>query len=332
MTVDDRAAPRLAHASTGTANRLAERLYRSLYRIRRVEEEVARVYPTDKIKSPVHLSIGQEALAVGVCEALEARDVVFGTYRGHAAYLAKGGDLPSMVAELYGKATGCAGGKAGSMHLLDPDHGVMGMSAVVGTTIPHAAGFAYALKLRQPGAIAVCFMGDGATEEGVFYETLNFAALHTLPLLFVVENNGFAIHSPQSTRQKNTNIAERAATFGLPTQRLSDDDVFAILSATSQAVRAIRFGSGPRLLEIATYRWKEHVGPGEDFHVGSRSFEDAHMWMENDQVAITGALIADERRQQIEDPVEAEIAEAFLFAEASPFPADDELMRNTYAN
>src|SRR5713226_6361098 len=154
---------------------MCEQLYRSLYRIRRLEEEVARIYPTDKIKSPVHLSIGQEAVSVGICAALAPHDVVFGTYRGHALYLAKGGDLKRMVAELYGKATGCTKGKGGSMHLIDPSAGVMGMSAVVGTTIPHAAGYAYALKLRDAGAVVVCFMGDGATEEGVFYETLNFA-------------------------------------------------------------------------------------------------------------------------------------------------------------
>jgi TPP-dependent pyruvate/acetoin dehydrogenase alpha subunit len=333
MTVEDRAAlQRSTTESQHSASRLAERLYRSLYRIRRVEEEVARVYPTDKIKSPVHLSIGQEATAVGVCDALEAHDVVFGTYRGHAAYLAKGGDLPSMIAELYGKATGCAGGKAGSMHLLDPDHGVMGMSAVVGTTIPHAAGYAYALRLRRPGAVVVCFMGDGATEEGVFYETLNFAALRDLPVLFVVENNAFAIHAPQATRQKNTNIAQRAAVFGLPAQRLEDDDVFAIHRHTMEAVAAMRAGGGPRLLEIPAYRWKEHVGPGEDFHVGYRSIEDATPWLERDQVMVTGALLEAGERQRIEDAVEAEIAEAFLFAEASPFPADEELMRNTYAD
>src|SRR5438132_4006071 len=262
MTVDDRAAPGwITTRAPQSARTLTERMYRSLYRIRRVEEEVALAYPSDKIKSPVHLSIGQEAIAVGICEALEPRDVVFGTYRGHAAYLAKGGDLPSMIAELYGKATGCAGGKAGSMHLLDPEHGVMGMSAVVGTTIPHAAGYAYALKLRDAGAVVVCFMGDGATEEGVFYETLNFAALHALPILFVCENNRFAIHAPIASRQKNTNIAERAAVFGLPAQRLADDDVFALHAAARDAVAAIRSGAGPYFLECQTYRWKEHVGP-----------------------------------------------------------------------
>src|ERR1700730_11649325 len=175
-------------------------LYRSLLRIRRLEEEVARVYPSDKIKSPVHLSIGQEAVSVGVCAALEARDVVFGTYRGHALYLAKGGDLQRMIAELYGKATGCTKGKGGSMHLIAPDQGMMGTSAVVGTTIANAIGYAYALRYGFGGAgwgvgdppppppttdhplpttnrIVASFFGDGATEEGVFAESLNFAVL-----------------------------------------------------------------------------------------------------------------------------------------------------------
>src|SRR5437870_6294501 len=137
-----------------------ERLYRSLYRIRRLEEEVAHVYPTDKIKSPVHLSIGQEAVSVGVCEALAPQDIVFGTYRGHALYLAKGGDLKRMLAELYGKATGCTKGKGGSMHLIARDQGVMGTSAVVGTTIANAIGFAYALRYCRRDALVASFFGD----------------------------------------------------------------------------------------------------------------------------------------------------------------------------
>src|SRR5262249_39720016 len=153
--------------------------------IRRVEEEVARAYPSDRIKSPVHLSIGQESVSVGVCAALEPHDVVFGTYRGHALYLARRGSLPAMIAELFGKATGCTKGKGGSMHLIDPERGVMGMSAVVGTTIANAVGYAYALHLRRSDAIVASFFGDGATEEGVFSESLNFAVLKRLPILFI---------------------------------------------------------------------------------------------------------------------------------------------------
>src|SRR5438105_7152722 len=149
---------------SGRSPTIHARLYRALYRIRRLEEEIARVYPTDRIKSPVHLSIGQEAVSVGICEALQPKDIVFGTYRGHALYLAKGGDMRRMVAELYGKATGCTRGKGGSMHLIAPEVGMMGTSAVVGTTIPNAAGYAYALKLRRQDALVASFFGDGATE------------------------------------------------------------------------------------------------------------------------------------------------------------------------
>ena len=188
-----------------------ERLYRSLYRIRRVEEEIAKVYSSDKIKSPVHLSIGQEAVSVAVCEALARRDVAFGTYRGHALYLAKGGDLNRMIAELYGKATGCAKGKGGSMHLIDTAAGLMGTSAVVGTTISNAVGYAYALACRREDRVVASFFGDGATEEGAFHESLNVAALKRLPIVFICENNGYAIHTHQSCRQARANIAERAA-------------------------------------------------------------------------------------------------------------------------
>src|SRR5271165_574356 len=237
-----------------------ERLYRALYRIRRVEEEIARVYPTDKIKSPVHLSIGQEAVSVGVCAALQPRDIVFGTYRGHALYLAKGGNLKAMVAELFGRATGCTKGKGGSMHLIDPEHGVMGMSAVVGTTIANAAGYAYALKVRRSDAVVVSFFGDGATEEGVFAETLNFAVLKQLPILFVCENNGYAIHTPQARRQGRTDICARAEGYGLPCERLDGNDVCGMLLRATEVIETIRRSAGPWFFEVSTYRWREHVG------------------------------------------------------------------------
>src|SRR5437667_5409048 len=198
---------------------LDSRFYRELLRIRRVEEEIARVYPSDKIISPVHLSIGQEAVSVGVCQALGPQDIVFGTYRSHACYLAKGGSLRGMIAELYGKATGMAKGKAGSMHLVDPVVGVMGASAIVASTIPQAVGYALALQMAGERRVVVAFFGDGATEEGVFYESLNFAALWRLPILFVCENNFYAIHSRQADRQAVPDICHRAAAQGVTTYR-----------------------------------------------------------------------------------------------------------------
>lgn len=310
---------------------LYNRLYRSLFRIRRVEEEIARIYPTDKIKSPIHLSIGQEAVSVGVCAALNPDDVVFGTYRGHALYLAKGGDLNQMIAELYGKITGCAKGKGGSMHLVDVRHGIMGTSAVVGTTIPNAVGYAYALKYQRKDAIVVSFFGDGATDEGVFHESINFATLKKLPIIFICENNRYAIHSPQWARQPLDNLVERVRTYGLSAARIEDNDVLEIYERVSTAAKAIRAKqSGPFLFECMTYRWREHVGPNEDFYLSYRSRSEAEPWIQNDQVQRLAALIPPRDRQQIESEVESEIRQAFEFAEASSFPAASELYTDVF--
>src|SRR3989344_4626805 len=212
-----------------------DKFYRSLYLIRRVEEEIAKVYPTDKIKSPVHLSIGQEAISVAVCQALRLDDIVFGTYRSHAFYLAKGGDLKKMIAELYGKATGAAKGKGGSMHLIDRAHGVMGASAVVGTTIANAVGFAYALSYQEKSSIVVSFFGDGAVDEGVFHESMNFASLKKLPIIFICENNSYAIHTHLSQRHANPNIWERVRSYGIPSKRIEGNNIFKIYEQVSAA-------------------------------------------------------------------------------------------------
>jgi TPP-dependent pyruvate/acetoin dehydrogenase alpha subunit len=309
---------------------MIERLYRALYRIRRVEEAIAGVYPSDRIKSPVHLSIGQEAVSVGVCEALEPEDVVFGTYRGHALYLAKGGDLRAMLAELYGKAAGCTRGKGGSMHLIAPEVGMLGASAVVGTTVANAAGYAYALQYRGATNVVVSFLGDGATEEGVFAETLNFAALKKLPVLFVCENNGYAIHTPQHRRQGTPNICDRALAFGLPAERIEDSDLLNLVERARLAVAAVRAGQGPYFLEVLTYRWYEHVGPGRDFHLGYRTEAEARPWFESDPVFRLAAMLDATDRAHIERAVEAEIAAAFAFAEASPFPDPAELLTDVF--
>jgi 2-oxoisovalerate dehydrogenase E1 component len=306
--------------------------YRSLYRIRRTEEEVAKAYPTDKIKSPVHLSIGQEAISVAVCEALRPEDIVFGTYRGHANYLAKGGNLKQMVAELYGKSSGCTKGKGGSMHLIDVSAGVMGTSAVVGTTVANAVGYAYALKVRREKRVVVSFFGDGATEEGVFAESLNFAALKSLPIIFVCENNGYAIHTHQTKRQAVPRIAARAAAAGVVSHAFENDDVLEIHSNVREAIEAARTGeAGPFFFECPTYRWREHVGPNEDWHLGFRKPEDAQRWKDHDQVRVVGAMLSDADRKQIEADVEVEVREAFEFAENSPFPELTELHTHVFA-
>ena len=304
------------------------KLYASLYRIRRVEQEIVRVYPTDKIKSPIHLSIGQEAVSVGVCEALNKSDVVFGTYRSHALYLAKGGNLDSMIAELYGKVTGCAKGQGGSMHLSDIEGGVILNSAVVGSTIPIAVGYANAGQYNKEHRVVASFFGDGATEEGVFFESLNFAALRKLPILFVCENNRYAIHTSQEQRQANTNICGKVESFGIPTERIEDNDILSIYRRTKAYVNSVRKkNTGPLFVECMTYRLMEHVGPGQDFELGYRKQVEANPWIDNDQLDRLAAMLRPDTRKHLEEGIEKEISFAFKFAEESDFPCPEQLYR-----
>lgn len=311
-------------------------IYRQLFRIRHVELHIADIYKTDVIKSPVHLSIGQESLAVGACAALQPEDYVAATYRCHAAYLAKGGDLNRMMAELYGKSTGCAGGKAGSMHLIDIENGILGASAVVGTTIPVAAGYALALKNQvtqgKTPRVVLSFFGDGATEEGCFYETLNFAALHQLPLIFLCENNGLAIHSPLSKRWSSFDLCARVASFGIATHRITSGDVLEIFNVVNAHVQKIKQGQcEPLFLECLTYRWYEHVGPHDDHQEAYRTQSEFDAWREKDAVQQLAHRIPATERLRIEKSVTEEIQRAVQFAQDSPFPKPAALYTHVFA-
>ncbi len=307
---------------------LAE-MYRLVYLIRRLEERVADIYHTDKIKSPVHLSIGQEAPSVGVCLALNRSDVVFGTYRGHALYLAKGGDLNRMVAELYGKSTGCCRGKGGSMHLSDSSVGMMGTSAIVATSIPHAVGYALAEKMAGRDTVVPVFFGDGATEEGVYYESLNFASLMKLPVLFVCENNGYAIHTSWQKRVASPNYCDRANAFGVPSRRVGGNDILRIYEAAVELVDEARL-QGPRFLEVETYRWREHVGPAEDWHLGYRSREEGELWIAKDQLARLTQMMPEALTNTIRERCDLDLDAAFRFAEESPYPTEEELYEHVF--
>jgi TPP-dependent pyruvate/acetoin dehydrogenase alpha subunit len=308
------------------------RLYRSIYRIRRAEERIAEIYPSDRIKSPIHLSIGQEAVAVGVCEALSQRDIVFGTYRGHAMYLAKGGDLDAMMAELYGKVTGHGRGKSGSMHLIDSDAGVMGTSAIVGSHISNAVGYALAEQIKGGDRVTVVFFGDGASDQGTFHESLNFSALKSLPILFVCENNAYAIFSESSARMAGGRRYEKARGYGIEADCVDTGSVADILSATDEAVSAIRAGGGPRFLEFMTWRAKEHVGPGEDDDLEYRPEADLKTWANRDAVREAAAHLTSEQKTTIETVINQEIEGALAFAEESPFPEAEELGAHVFAN
>ena len=238
-------------------------LYRSMLRIRMVEERIVQEYPNQEIRCPVHLSIGQEAVAVGVCAALKPRDTIFSTHRCHAHYLAKGGDLYRMFAELYGRADGCCGGRGGSMHLMDPDAGVMWSGPIVGSAVPMAVGQAWAIKRSgQTDRIVVSFMGDGALEEGIVWESMNFASLHGLPILFVLEDNGYSVFAHRRARQYEGLQRAAISVIDWPTSDIADDGNnpeqvrLALCGVRSKMV----FNEYPGLLRCLVQRPYAHVG------------------------------------------------------------------------
>lgn len=294
--------------------------YKAL-RIRLVEQRVMELYPFDKIQSPVHLSIGQEAVAVGACQPLRSTDLVFCSYRSHAFYMAKGGDLPEMFAELYGKTPGCGAGKAGSMHLAAREVGLMGASAVVASTIPHAVGAALAAHRRNTGQVTLAAFGDGAVEEGVYHESMNFAALHKLPVIFLCENNGLAVHSKIESRHA-FRILDHAKTYGMKTTFIDDGSDFArVQEVLSRIVDEVRAGKGPQFVEVKTFRYMEHVGIGEDYHAGYRSKSDLEAWNAKDPLLKERDLIA-----KYTPAITAEIERAVSFAEDAPAPGLEQLL------
>jgi pyruvate dehydrogenase E1 component alpha subunit len=300
---------------------LYEELFYKALRIRLIEDKIIELYPTDKIQSPVHLSIGQESVAVGVCQELRTTDLIFSNNRGHAYYLAKGGDLNEFFAELYGKSTGCCHGKGGSMHLASPGIGFMGASAIVASTIPHAVGAAMAAKKLKKDQIIIAVFGDGATDKGVYHESLNFASLHKLPVIFVCENNDLAVHTHTSTRQAYK-ILNHAAAYGLPTHYCAEGyDMIKVHEAFSPLVAEARMTKLPQYIEIKTCRYLEHVGVNEDYDAGYRSVSEIEEWKRKDPLIIEKELI-----DKYQTAILAEIEEAVMFAENSPWPQLEDLL------
>lgn len=310
-------------------------LYRALLRIRRAEEKIVELYPRQEMRCPTHLSIGQEAAAVGVCGALRRDDIAYSTHRCHAHYLAKGGDLRAMFAELYGRRTGCARGKGGSMHLVDPEAGFYGASAIVGGTIPLAVGTALSFQLDGIDRVAVAFFGDAGVEGGPFHESLNFASLRKLPVLFACENNFLATCTPLGKRQPETPIEARAAAYGMPGVSADGTDAAAVRRAAREAVARARGSGGPTLLVVTVYRWREHVGPNYDTALGYRTQEDLDAWMrrcpvERCRAAAREAGASAAELDRIEAEVRAEVDDAVRFAQASPLPEAGELAEGVY--
>jgi TPP-dependent pyruvate/acetoin dehydrogenase alpha subunit len=295
-------------------------LYRRMLRIRRVEERIKAMYHLREMQSPPHLCMGHEAVAVGVCAALSPRDVVFPYYRSHGWYLAKGGSLNAMMAELFGRETGCSRGWGGSMHLIDVAAGVMGTSAIVAGTLSHAAGVALTFKIRGQDSVAVSVFGDGATEEGVFHETMNFAALRKLPVIFVCENNLYATNTHIRDRQAQTEIYRHAERFGIPGIQADGNDVRAVHAEAVRAVERAHRGEGPTLLEFHTYRILEHCGVNEDHEVGYRSLEEVDAWRARSPLTRARHLIEDSLEAQMIVEIDAEIDAAYVHARSAPWP------------
>lgn len=298
--------------------------------IRKSEEKIIELYDTNKIKSPVHLSIGQEAIAVGVSLALSKEDIIFSNYRGHAHYMARGGNLKEMWAELYGKNNGSSRGKAGSMHLSDWSVNFMTTSAIVTSAVPEAVGYAYAQKYKNECGIVICYHGDGAVDEGVYWESLNFASLHQLPILFVCENNKYAIYTHQDKRMLGDSIVERANSFGIKSSRvngLSTEDFF---NSTNESLDKIKNNEGPILIECLTTRWRDHVGPGEDRHIKFRSDKDLDCAIKNDDLKNLEKLLLKEEVEEIQNKVDIELNEAINYAEKSSFPKISEIKEDVY--
>lgn len=322
-------------------NSLSLDLYRSMLRIRLTEEGFVDPILKGTIKCPVHLCSGEEAIATGVCSALEQTDYIFGNHRSHGHYLAKGGDLKAMVAEVFCRESGCSHGRGGSMHLIDPAVGMLGSAPIVAGTISLALGAALAASIRNDGRVAVSFFGDGATGEGVLCESLNFAALKKLPIIFVCENNLYSTHLPIDEIRVNRQIYQLGKPFGEKCYRVDGNDVLKVYEQAHKAVELCRSGEGPVLLECMTYRQRGHVGPDDNVqgtHTDIRPPKELARWIKKDPIKrleqqLLKEFGVDEKElAAVHRSVEQEVAEAFEFALGSSFPDSQEVSRYVFAD
>jgi len=313
-------------------------LYYNMLRIRLTEEKIAELYSEQEMRCPVHLSIGQEATAVGVCAHLKKKDVVLSAHRAHAHYLAKGGDLKAMIAELYGKETGCAMGKGGSMHLIDLKAGFFAAVPIVGSTIPIATGVAWAFKMKKKDNIVVVFLGDGATEEGVFSEALDFASLKDVPIIFVCENNFYSVYSNLEVRQaKGREITKIAESHGVKSHKGNGNDILEVYNITETTINYVKNDKKPALIEFETFRWLEHCGPNWDDNLGYRRKGELQKWMDacpikNFEKILIGNELDKNKIKELKEKISKEIDEAFDFAKKSPFPSIELLNLHIYKN
>jgi TPP-dependent pyruvate/acetoin dehydrogenase alpha subunit len=313
-------------------------LYRSMLRIRMIQEAIESRYHEDQMKSPIHLVIGQEATSVGVCAALRNTDQVYSSHRTQGNYLAKGGSLKAMLSELYCRLNGCAGSRGGSMHLLDKSVGYAGSSAIVAGSVPVTTGAAFSAQLLKKDQVNVVFFGDAATEEGAVWESLNFAALKSLPVIYICENNFYSVCSSLEVRQPGVDIYKKAEAFGLNSCRIDGSQVLHVYEATREAVERAQSGGGPTFIESVAYRWRGHGGAGDDSASGYRDPEEVKAWQEFCPIEglykelVKQKLLDETRKNSMKDEIQDEILEAFEHAINSPNPEEKDLSTHVYSD
>jgi TPP-dependent pyruvate/acetoin dehydrogenase alpha subunit len=310
-----------------------------MVQIRLCEESFIEPILSGEVHCPVHLYSGEEAIATGICAALSKDDYIFGTHRSHGHYLAKGGDMRELIAEIYGKATGCSRGRGGSMHIIEPEKGMMGAAPIVAGTISLALGAALASKIRKERRVSVSFFGDGASTEGVLYESINFAALKKLPILFVCENNFYSTHMPIKECRSNERIYNIGKPYGIFTTRVNGNDVLKNYEVAKKAIDLCRNGKGPAFIECVTYRLRGHVGPDDNIqgtHTDIRPKEEINRWKRKDPIRnferylLENNILKQEDIDKIEREVEKEVEKAFAFAKKSPYPKKDDLTKYVF--
>jgi pyruvate dehydrogenase E1 component alpha subunit len=309
-------------------------MYRVMVRIRTFEERVVKEFAAGNIPGAAHLYAGEEAVATGACANLLLDDYITSTHRGHGHLIAKGGKTDRMMAELYGKKTGYNKGKGGSMHIADMEIGILGANAIVGASIPIAGGAALSAKMRGTDQVAICFLGDGATNTGRFHEGVNLAAIWNLPVVYVIENNMYAESTALSAACKLANLSERASAYGIPGKTVDGNNVLAVYEAVKEAVARARKGQGPTLIECKTYRHRGHFEGDPQTY---KTKEEVAEWMKKDPIPrfrkrlIEMGVLAEEDADKIGQEMKEEIEKAVKFAVESPLPAPEEALEDVYA-
>lgn len=311
-------------------------LYRIMIRIRKVELKIAELYHEDEMKTPIHLCIGQEAVSAGVCASLNTDDYVFSNHRGHGHYIAKGGDIKTLIAELYNRETGCSRGHGGSMHLIDTSVGLLGSSSIVGGGIPIATGAALASLLKNDKRVSIVFFGDAAVEEGVIYESINFAKLKNLPVVYICENNLYAVFTHLSKRQPKDDIYRRFDGLSIPGYRIDGNNVLEVYRTAKNAIINARSGGGPSFIECRTYRLNDHHGTSSGVEVGYRTEKEVDEWVKRcpvenfERFLIDQKVITPIKIEKLKADIDREVGEAFKFAQSSPSPTENEVMNYLY--